>query len=77
MMAHHYSRWQRSADHRYYELYLRQDLLGDWALTRVWGRRQSALGRVNTQGYASLQVAMDQLLAELKRRSKRGYARLS
>ena len=29
------SRWER--DTRYYELHLRQDLFGDWVLTRVWG----------------------------------------
>jgi hypothetical protein len=29
-----------------YEMHLQQDLFGDWVLTRVWGRRGTALGRI-------------------------------
>ncbi len=39
-----HSRWER--DSRYYELRVQQDLLGDWLLTRVWGRKDSALGQI-------------------------------
>ena len=38
------SRWER--DTRYYELHLRQDLFGDWVLTRVWGGKGTALGQI-------------------------------
>jgi predicted DNA-binding WGR domain protein len=76
MMVQHYSRWSRPADDRYYELYLEQDLLGDWALTRVWGRRASPLGRVTIQGYASLQFAVERLIEELTRRNQHRYERL-
>jgi hypothetical protein len=30
-------RWERGT--RYYEVYLHQDLWGEWVLTQVWGRR--------------------------------------
>jgi hypothetical protein len=29
-------RWEKGT--RYYEVYLHQDLWGDWVLTQVWGR---------------------------------------
>jgi hypothetical protein len=35
-------RWEK--DTRYYEAHLHQDLWGGWVLTKVWGRRDSALG---------------------------------
>ncbi len=37
-------RWERGT--RYYEVYLHQDLWGDWVLTQVWGRRGTELGRM-------------------------------
>jgi hypothetical protein len=37
-------RWERGT--RYYEVYLHQDLWGDWVLTQVWGRGGMELGRI-------------------------------
>jgi hypothetical protein len=41
-------RWERGT--RYYEVYLHQDLWGDWVLTQVWGRRGTALYQVAIHG---------------------------
>jgi predicted DNA-binding WGR domain protein len=38
-------RWENDERGRYYQVYLHRDLLGDWRLTRVWGRKGSALGQ--------------------------------
>lgn len=37
-------RWEK--DTRYYETRLHQDLWGQWVLTRVWGRRNTPMGKV-------------------------------
>ncbi|MFN5744899.1 MAG: WGR domain-containing protein [Methylococcaceae bacterium] len=66
-----FSRWER--DTRYYELHLRQDLWGDWLLTRVWGRRGTSLGQIRHVHYADYGEGASQYADSIKQRSKRGY----
>lgn len=66
-----HSRWEK--DTRYYELRVQQDLWGQWLLTRVWGRRDSAMGQIRHElcaGYAAANARYAE--AEI-RRAKRGY----
>ena len=65
-------RWEKGT--RYYEVYLQQDLWGDWVLTRVWGGRGTALGQVRNMpcaGYGDGLTILDEVR---KRRKQRGYA---
>ena len=66
-----YLRWQKGT--RYYEVYLHQDLWGEWILTRVWGRRGTALGRVVHIPCTSYEDGCEQLEAVRARRKQRGY----
>ena len=70
---HHQSRWEK--DTRYYLLQLEQDLFGDWVLTRVWGRKQTALGQLRREPFDSHREGLAQLGKEEKRRHGRGYVR--
>ena len=70
---HHQSRWEK--DTRYYLLQLEQDLFGEWVLTRVWGRKQSALGQLRREPFESQIQGLAQLIKEEKRRQGRGYVR--
>lgn len=38
--------WENPSNHRYYRAILQQDLLRDWCVTRVFGRKNTALGRI-------------------------------
>lgn len=69
-------RWEKPTDKgiRYYEVHLHQDLLGDWVLTCVWGRRGTALGRVQDQLCESYEEGLSRLCDTKKRRGQRGYA---
>lgn len=64
-------RWEKES--RYYEAHLHQDLWGHWILTRVWGQRRSALGRVRHIPCASYEEGLIQLDQVRKRRKQRGY----
>ena len=64
-------RWEKGS--RYYEVYLHQDLWGQWVLTRCWGRRGSALGQVRSFPCASYPDALAQLEQIKKRRAQRYY----
>jgi hypothetical protein len=64
-------RWERGT--RYYEVYLHQDLWGDWVLTRVWGRQGTALGRVVHNPCASYKDGCERLAVVQARRKSRGY----
>jgi len=63
----------RERDTRYYELHLRQDLFGDWVLTRVWGGRGTALGRIRQELSESYTAGVARHAAAEKVRMKRGY----
>lgn len=64
-------RWERGT--RYYEIYLHQDLWGDWVLTQVWERRGTELGRIVHIPCASYQDGRDRLAAVQVQREQRGY----
>jgi len=66
-----HSRWER--DTRYYELRVQQDLFGNWLLTRVWGRRGSALGQIRHELCESYAVGLAKYAEAEIRRAKRGY----
>jgi predicted DNA-binding WGR domain protein len=70
---HHQSRWER--DSRYYVLQLEQDLFGDWVLTRVWGRKGTALGQLRRELAVSHEEGLVRLQKEETRRQGRGYVR--
>jgi len=67
-------RWEKET--RYYEVHVVQDLWGDWVLTRIWGRRGSAIGQIRRAPCESYTEALAQLARLEKRRAQRGYARV-
>lgn len=69
-----HSRWER--DSRYYELWVQQDLFGDWLLTRVWGRKGSALGQIRHELCTDQTEAQARYAEAEVRRERRGYAKL-
>jgi predicted DNA-binding WGR domain protein len=64
-------RWEKGT--RYYEAHLEQDLWGGWMLTRVWGRRNSPMGRINPVSCQSHEEALRKLARVMKQREQRGY----
>jgi hypothetical protein len=64
-------RWER--DSRYYETHMHQDLWGGWVLTRAWGRRETARGRIVHTPCNSYQEALRRLAAVASRRRRRRY----
>jgi hypothetical protein len=64
-------RWTRGT--RHYRAHLEQDLWRDWVVTQVNGRRGSALGRTRTHPQPSLAAALNNLVAIVECREKRGY----
>ncbi len=64
-------RWERGT--RYYEAHLHQDLWGEWILTRVWGRRGAAQGRVVHRPCASYVEALRDYQLVMVQRGRRGY----
>ena len=66
-------RWECPDKDRYYETHLARDLLGDWVLTRVWGRRGTSRGRVQHTLCTSRADAHTMLAAVARRRRSRGY----
>lgn len=67
----HQSRWERAT--RYYVLQLEQDLFGDWVLTRVWGRKGTALGQLHRELVDSHEEGLARMQKEETRRQGRGY----
>ncbi len=64
-------RWERGT--RYYEVHLARDLFGDWVLTRVWGQRNSPLGKVLHTPCISHDDARISLSKIATRRRAHGY----
>ena len=64
-------RWEKGT--RYYEAHIGQDLWGGWVLTRVWGRRNSPLGRISPVPCRSYEEALWKLAMVTKQRERRGY----
>lgn len=65
-------RWTKGS--RYYEVHLHQDLWEQWVLTRVWGRRGSALGQVRNMPCDSYEDGLAWLEQVERRRVQRGYS---
>lgn len=66
-------RWENDGTDRYYEAHLARDLLGDWVLTRVWGRRGSPRGRVLHTPCDSPEQARGLLSKVTAQRQAHGY----
>jgi predicted DNA-binding WGR domain protein len=64
--------WEK--DTRYYEVHVEPDLWGHWVLTRVWGRRGTALGQVRRIPCGDYAEALAKLAAVARQRARRGYA---
>lgn len=65
--------WINSEKARYYQVFLDQDLFGDWTLIKVWGGIGSNRGRMHSTGVASYEAGIE-LVGEIARcRSQRGY----
>lgn len=45
--------WINPEKARYYQVFLDQDLFGDWTLLKVWGGIGSNRGRMHSTGVAS------------------------
>ena len=69
-----YRAWVHPEKHRYYRVYLEQDLFGDWALRTVWGGLGSRRGRMVSSGVGSYEEGLGQIREIEKRRALRGYA---
>ncbi|CAL1242001.1 WGR domain-containing protein [Candidatus Methylocalor cossyra] len=65
-------RWEKHT--RYYEVQVEPDLWGTWVLTRLWGRRGTALGQIRRMPCGSYDEALEQVAAVTRRRAQRGYA---
>lgn len=68
-------RWERrDADEwRYYQVFLRQDLWGEWRSTRVWGGRHLRAGRVVESGVANRQSGLALVQDIAKQRQAHRY----
>ncbi len=66
-------RWENDERGRYYVVHLHRDLLGDWCLTRVWGRKGSSLGRTRHDVVESEQAGRELIKKIAVRRRQRGY----
>lgn len=68
--------WIREKDNRFYRVFLRQDLWGNWIVTRAWGRIGTKRG-----GAKDLQISHQEaigLIAKLgKKRRNRKYERIN
>lgn len=69
-----YRRWE--SRHRYYQVRITQDLLGDWVLTQQWGGRNSRLGGEKRDVVADLAEGLAHLTAIAKVRAAHGYAQV-
>ena len=65
-------RWESNT--RYYEVLLHQDLWSNWIVTRIWGSRNTRLGRFKSDPCASYQDGLKMLRGIHRRRLQRGYA---
>ncbi|ADE17014.1 hypothetical protein Nhal_4006 (plasmid) [Nitrosococcus halophilus Nc 4] len=66
-----YIQWEKGS--RYYEARLHPDLWGCWVLTRIWGGKETQLGRIENFPCASYQEGRKQLAIIQARRKRHGY----
>jgi hypothetical protein len=69
--------WVNPEKARYYQVFLDQDLFGDWTLIKVWGGIGSNRGRMHSTGVASYEAGVELVDEIARRRSQRGYTRAS
>jgi hypothetical protein len=65
--------WINPEKARYYQVFLDQDLFGDWTLIKVWGGIGSNRGRMHSTGVASYESGVEQIDEIARRRVQRGY----
>ena len=65
-------RWEK--DTRYYQVLLQKDLFGSWCLTRIWGKRNSALGQVRHLPVSSYQEGLIKISQIEKTRKQHKYS---
>ncbi len=65
--------WVNPEKARYYQIHLGQDLLGDWALLKVWGGLGSRRGGMHNTGIASYEDGIEQVREIAEHRTRRGY----
>ena len=68
-------RWESAT--RYYEVFLQQDLLGDWVLSTSRGGLRNRLGALRHLALPSKDAAVGELVTLHKQRLKRGYQLVS
>ena len=66
--------WINPEKARYYQVFLDQDLFGDWTLIKVWGGIGSNRGRMHSTGVASYEAGVELVDEIARRRARRGYA---
>jgi hypothetical protein len=65
--------WINPEKDRYYQVFLDQDLFGDWTLIKVWGGIGSNRGRMHSTSVASYEAGVELVDEIAQRRSQRGY----
>jgi len=65
-------RWENNETQRYYEARVGRDLFG-WVVTRVWGRKGTALGRVTHRPCNNFEDGKCQVTLINRQRQRRGY----
>jgi hypothetical protein len=68
--------WTNPEKARYYQVFLDQDLFGDWTLIKVWGGIGSNRGRMHSTGVASYEAGIELVDEIARRRAHRGYANI-
>ncbi len=66
--------WINPEKARYYQVFLDQDLFGDWTLITAWGGIGSNRGRMHSTGLASYEAGIELVDEIARRRAQRGYA---
>ena len=69
--------WINPEKARYYQVFLDQDLFGDWTLIKVWGGIGSNRGRMHGTGVESYEAGIELVDEIARRRARRGYASVS
>ena len=78
-MAHTTTRrsWINPEKARYYQVFLDQDLFGDWTLIKVWGGIGSNRDGFASSGVPSRNAGLEAIERISQRRSRRGYPRVA
>ncbi len=66
-------RYEHREKHRYYTIWMQEDLFGQLCFMRAWGGTTSRRGRVVTTPVADVTESIALMNDEVRRRSKRGY----